>query len=128
MNISYMKIAWNCLTGGAGKVADYVLDLSNSALSRIDPNRKETISAAINTAMKCMGVLDAIAWLVPTKWQRAYRHTLDALECTIMILDDFTITDTELSTARDKYSLAVRTWKEPDDPTCVTLDDVTVED
>ena len=128
MNISYVKIAWNYLTGGAGKVADYLLDLVNNALSKIDPNRKETVSAAINTAMKCMGVLDAIAWLVPTKWQRAYRHTLDALECTITILDDFTITPEELWAAKAKYEFAVKSWKEPDDPTCVTLDDVVVED
>lgn len=128
MNISYMKIAWNYLTGGSGKVADYVLDIANAALSKIDTNRKETVSAAINTAMKCMGVLDAISWLVPTKWQRAYRHTLDALECTITILDDFTITPEELWAAKAKNEFAVKSWKEPDDPTCVTLDDVVVED
>lgn len=128
MNVSYVKIAWNYVTGGAGKVADYVLDLANAALAKIDPKRKETISAAINTAMKCMGVLEAIAWLIPTKWQRAYRYTIDALDCTVMILDDFSITDRELKAARDKYALALKSWKDPDDPTCVTLDDVMVED
>lgn len=128
MNISYLKIAWNYVTGGAGKVADYVLDLANAALAKIDPARKETISAAINTAMKCIGILDAIAWLIPTKWQRAYRHTIEALECTVIILDDFSIAPEELWAAKAKYEFAVKLWKEPDDPTCVTLDDVMVED
>lgn len=128
MNVSYVKIAWYCITRRVGEAADYVLDLANAALARIDPKRKETISAAINTAMKCMGVLEAISWLIPTKWQRAYRHTIEALDCTVMILDDFSITDRELKAARDKYALALKSWKDPDDPTCVTLDDVMVED
>lgn len=128
MSISKIKIAWKWIVGGVGDVVDYLLDIVNSAFAKIDPNRRETISAAINTAMKCMGVLDAIAWLVPTKWQRAYRHTIEALECTIVILDDFTVAPEELWAAKAKYEFAVKSWKEPDDPTCVTLDDVVVED
>lgn len=128
MNVSYLKVAWYCITRRVGEAADYLFDVVNSALSKIDPNRRETISAAINTAMKCMGVLEAIAWIVPTKWQRAYRHTLDALECTITILDDLTIKPEELWAVKAKYEFAVKSWKEPDDPTCVTLDDVMVED
>lgn len=128
MNISYVKIAWKFVTSGVGKVADYLFDVVNAALASIDPSRKETIAAVFNTAMKCKGVLDAIAWLVPTKWQRAYRHTLDALECVLVIIDDFTITPEELSAVKSKYEFAVKSWKEPDDPTCVTLEDVMVED
>lgn len=128
MNISILKTAWYCATGRAGKAADCLLDVANDAFAKIDPERKETISAALNTAMKAMGILDAIAWLIPTKWQRAYRRTLEALECAVAILDDFSITGAELDMAKVKFSLAVASWKEPDDPTCVTLDDIEMED
>ena len=38
MNISKIKMAWKYLTGGIGSVADYLLDVLNSAIASIDPS------------------------------------------------------------------------------------------
>lgn len=41
MNISKLKIVWKWLTGGIGSVADYLLDVLNDALAKVDGNNRQ---------------------------------------------------------------------------------------
>ena len=45
MKISKIKVVWKLLTGGVGSVVDYLLDLLNAALAKIDPAQKAKIQA-----------------------------------------------------------------------------------
>ena len=73
MNISKLKIAFKYLFGGMESVVDYLLDIANAALAAIDPDKRAKIAAAYNTLCKVLATLTALAWLVPTRWQSAYR-------------------------------------------------------
>ena len=68
MNVSKLKIVWKYLTGGMGSVADYLLDILNTALSKIDGSSKIKLQAVLNTAEHVLSVLVALEWLCPTKW------------------------------------------------------------
>lgn len=124
MNISKLKIAWKYLTGGAGSVADYLLDVLNAALDKIDPGKREKIQAALNTAERVLAAFRAFAWLCPTKWQTAYSKTIDAVASVVGALDDLKLTADELVAVKEDFTAAVAAWKAPDDETCVDCGDV----
>lgn len=128
MSISKIKIAWKWIVGGVGDVVDYLLDILNSSLDGIDPKNKKSVRAVLNTSLKISGVLESMTWLVPVKWQIAYQRTLDAVSVVCICLEDFNVTSEELDCMKANYCTAVSAWKSPDDGTCVTIDDVMVED
>ena len=119
MNISKIKIAWKYLTGGMGSVVDYLLDVLNDALKRIDPANKAKIQAVLNVAERVLSALQSLQWLCPTKWQTAYRTTVAAVISVTIALSDLTITQTELEAMQKAFDEAVKAWKAPDDETCV---------
>lgn len=124
--MSKLKLGWKVLTGFinpwgsvAGNVADYVLDLLNGVLARIDPARKEQIQAALNVARRVAATLSAFSWLCPTKWQTAYGLTVEAVCNVVQALEDLQITPGELTDVRIKFAAAVSAWRGDDDETCV---------
>ena len=100
-------------------IATYVLGRTNDALGAIDVSRREKITAALNLATKGLAVLNAIAWLCPTKWQTAYKLTIDAVQDVCDALFDLHLTVEELSGVRTKFEAACAAWQSPDDETCV---------
>lgn len=100
-------------------LADYALGKVNDALDGIDVGRRERIQAALNVTMMALSVLAAIAWLCPTKWQTAYKQTVEAVQEVCAALDDLHLTLEELSGVRSKFADAVSGWQSPDDETCV---------
>ena len=100
-------------------IATYALGRVNAALNAIDVGKREKIVAALNIATKAVAVLNAIAWLCPTKWQTAYRATVEAVQEVVAALFDLHLTIDELSTARAKFEAAYAAWQAPDDDTCV---------
>lgn len=123
MNISKWTIAWKYIFGGVGSVADYLLDVLNKALASIDVGNRAKIQAVLNTANKVLATLNAFAWLCPTKWQTAYRKTVDAVQTVSDALADLTLTLDELSAVKANFVDAIVAWKSPDDETCVDCAD-----
>lgn len=119
MNISKFKLAVKYLFGGIGSVVDYLLDILNQALAKVDPKKKEQIQAVLNVAEKVFAMLRAFQWLCPTKWQYAYAETISAVEVITFTMYDFALTAEEFSKVKATFAAAVAAWKSPDDETCV---------
>lgn len=118
LEISKLTLAWKYLCGGFGSVADYLLGILNNALGNLNAKHKDNVQAVLNFAMKIHSLMEALKWLCPTKWQTAYKATLDAVKETVTALSDFSITNDELTLVYGKYITAVDAWKSPDDGTC----------
>ena len=119
MNISKLKIVWKWITGGMGSVADYLLDVLNDALMKVDGNNKQKVQAVLNIADRVLSTLMALKWLCPTKWQTAYSETVVAVGDVVGALQDLKIEMHELEKLRDRFATVVEEWKSPDDETCV---------
>ena len=122
MNISTIKLAFKYLTGGISGVVEYLLGALNTALGSIGEASKEKIQAALNIARKVLSSLEAFQWLCPTKWQTAYKVTLDAVASCADALSDLEITKVELDVVTDKVTDAIRAWRGEDDATCADAD------
>lgn len=118
LEVSKLSLIWKWLTGGIEKVADYLLELLNTALANLDEKDKESIQAVLNYATKIAASLTAFAWLVPTKWQTAYKATLAAVQAVVDALADLSLTADELLSLREAFATAVLAWKGEDDETC----------
>lgn len=116
MNISKLKIAFKYLFGGMEAVVDYLLDIVNQALAAIDPTKRKKIAAAYNTLCKVLATMTSLAWLVPTKWQNAYKATLSAVADAADALADFKIEAAELTKVKDAFNAAVLAWRGGDVP------------
>lgn len=116
MNISKLKIGWKLLFGGMDAVVEYLLGIVNQALAAIDPAKRAKIAAAYNTITRVLATLNALAWLVPTKWQSAYRMTISAIANTADALADFKIEESELTKVKDAFNAAVMAWRSDDVP------------
>ena len=116
MNISKLKIAFKYLFGGMEAVVDYLLDIVNQALAAIVPDKRAKIAAAYNTLCKVLATMTSLAWLVPTKWQSAYKATLGAVADAADALADFKIEAAELTKVKDAFNAAVLAWRGGDVP------------
>lgn len=116
MNISKFKIAFKLLFGGMESVADYLLDIANAALAAIDPDKRAKVAAAYNTILNVLATMNSLAWLVPTKWQSAYRMTIAAVSNAADALADFKIEAAELTKVKDAFNAAVTAWRGGDVP------------
>lgn len=122
-DISTFKMILKYLTGGVGGVVDYLLDLLNAALAKVDPANKAKIQAALNIAEKVLAALVALKWLCPTRWQTAYTETIEAVNCAIEALSDLQLTADELKRIQADFAEAIAAWKAPDDETCADCED-----
>lgn len=124
MKISKFKLVFKWLFGGFGAVADYLLDVLNNCLKSIKSEDRDRIQATLNTAHQALATIEQWRWLCPTKWQTALERTIFAIREVIVALGDFCITMDEIKTVKYRFDLAVDAWKEPDDETCVSVDDL----
>lgn len=116
MNISKLKIAIKLLFGGMESVVEYLLDIANAALAAIDPDKRAKVAAAYNTLCRILATMNSLAWLVPTKWQSAYRMTIAAVSDAADALADFKIDAAELTKVKDSFNAAVTAWRGGDVP------------
>ena len=122
-----LAIIWKAVTGFinpfgdgiAATVTDYALGKLNAALIGLGAGKKAKIQAALNLASRVLALLNAIAWLVPTKWQHAYSATITAVTMVTITLDDFNVTAQELADCRQSFANALLYWRSGDDETCV---------
>lgn len=127
--MSSLKLAWSAFTGffnpanilhpikgAVNNMIEYLLDIVNSALGRIDPANRAKIAAAYNTISHVLATLTVLKWLVPTKWQNSYNVTLHAVEIAIDALEDLRIEAKELTAVKDAFNAAVQTWRGADVP------------
>ena len=124
--MSKLALTWAALKGFLNpfgsvfdSIATYVLERVNAALNAIDVGKREKVQAALNIAAKGLAVLTAVAWLCPTKWQTAYKATVEAVAEVCTALDDLHVTIDELSNVRARFEAAYAAWEGPDDETCV---------
>lgn len=118
LEISKIKLVWKLLTGGAAGLGTYALELGNSALASLNASNKQSIQAVLNYATKIAASLTAFAWLVPSKWQTAYKATIKAVQAVVDALSDLTITADELLQLKEEFAAAVLAWNGEDDETC----------
>ncbi len=111
MKISKIKIAWKYLTGGVGNVADYLLDVLSNAMQSLNDTTKEKVQGVLNCAKKVLSTLESMKWLCPTKWQTAYKQTINAVRAVVDALEDLTITREEFDKMREAFNAAVVAWK-----------------
>lgn len=123
MDISKLKLVWKYITGGMGKVVDYLLDILNQALAKLDPSKKEQIQAVLNLAKRVLAILKNLRFLCPTKWQTAYDETVEAVEAVVDAMEDLKLTPEELEKIVKEFKEAVEAWKSDDDETCVDCSD-----
>ena len=116
MNISKFKIALKYIFGGIDSVMEYLLEIVNEALAKIDTENRAKIAAAYNTILNVLATLNALAWLCPARWQSAYRNTIGAVEAVANALMDFTIEPAELTNVKDAFNAAVTAWRGGDVP------------
>lgn len=116
MNISKIKIAFKLLFGGMESVVEYLLDIANAALAAIDPDKRAKVAATYNTLCRVLATMNSLAWLVPTRWQSAYRMTIAAVSNAADALADFKIDAAELTKVKDAFSAAVTAWRASDVP------------
>lgn len=123
--MSKIKLAWSAFCGFINpcksigeSVCDYALGVLKTALGSLSDATKARIQATLNTAERVLAVLQAVKWLIPTKWQTAYSATIEAVTETIDSLRDLEITTTELATVTERYNAAYLAWMSPDDETC----------
>lgn len=129
MNISKIKLGWTAVCGllnpfGSmlGNIVDYLLDVLNRALAGLTDNTKEKIGTVIVTAKNVMDILLKIQLFIPTKWQYAYRETVESVQTVIDSLEDLELTSAELSAIRKEFGEAVAAWKDDGDcASCVAL-------
>lgn len=119
MDISKVKLLWKYVFGGFGSVADYLLDLGNSALAALDPGKKERVQGALNLFLRITALMNSLAWLCPTRWQSAYVESVEAVTAVAAALEDLEVTQDELAKVRKEFGEAVAAWKSDDDATCV---------
>ena len=116
MNISKIKLALKYVFGGIDSVVEYLLDIVNQSLGRIDPQNRAKIAAAFNTTQKVLSTLSAFQWLCPTKWQSAYSVTIQSVKAVVDALEDMEITADDLSRIKDAFNAAVIAWRGGDVP------------
>lgn len=129
MNISEIKLGLTALWGfinplnifhpfesAADNVISYLLNIANQVLAAIDPDKRAKIAAAYNTLCKVLATMTSLAWLVPTKWQSAYRMTISAVSDAANALADFKIEAVELTKVKDSFNAAVLAWRGGDVP------------
>ena len=116
MNISKIKVAIKYIFGGIDSVMEYLLEIVNEALAKIDTENRAKIAAAYNTILNVLATLNALAWLCPARWQSAYRNTIGAVEAVANALMDFTIEPAELTNVKDAFNAAVTAWRGGDVP------------
>jgi hypothetical protein len=119
LEVSKLTLAWKYITSGFGGVADYLIDILNNALGNLDARYKDNIQAVLNFALKIHALMESLKWLCPTKWQTAYKATLDAVKETVNALSDFSVTNDEIKFVYGKFMTAVDSWKSDDDGTCL---------
>ena len=122
-----LAIIWKAVTGFinpfgdgiAANITDYALGKLNAALIGLSAGKKAKIQAALNLATRVLALLKAVAWLIPTKWQKAFDSTIAAVGMVTITLDDLNVTAQELADCRQGFANALLYWRSGDDETCV---------
>lgn len=111
MNISKFKLVLKFLFGGGESALDYVLDCANTLAAKLPDAKKEDIKGYLAIAKKTLDTLDAVSWLCPARWQKAYWATTYAFADLVDALDDLTLTADELAKVANAFQLAYAAWR-----------------
>lgn len=80
LEISKLKLLWAFLCDGAAGIGSYLLTSLNTALQNLSTTNKASVQAVLNYATKIAATLEAFGWLIPTKWQTAYKSSIAAVK------------------------------------------------
>ena len=111
MNISKFKLVIKFLFGGGEAALDYVLDCANTLAAKLPDAKKDEIKGYLAIAEKTLETLDAVSWLCPARWQKAYWATTQAFANLVSALDDLTLTADEITHVANAFQLAYAAWR-----------------
>ena len=111
MEISKLKLAVKFIFGGREAALDYVLDCANTFAAKLPDARKEDLKAYLATARKILDTLDAISWLCPAKWRKAYLVTVGAFTDLATSFTDLVLTADELAGLVEAFQIAYAAWR-----------------
>ena len=114
MNISKLTIVWKFLTGGREAVLDYVLDLANNLVAKLEAAKQEEIKGYLMTAQTILAALNKYSWLCPQKWLNAYGLTLTAFADVVQALSDLKLTPEEVTSICAAFKSAYAAWRADD--------------
>ncbi len=111
IKISKLKLAWKFITGGREGVLDYALDVANSLADRIPDAKRDEIRGYFGMATKILNALDALSFLCPKRWYRAYAVTQAAFADLVSALSDLKLTADETAHVVDAFRTAYAAWR-----------------
>ena len=111
MNISKLKLVWKYLTGGKSAVLDYVLDVANSFVAKLDGAKQSEIKEYLTMARQVLSTLIDCEWLCPKKWRNEYAQTLAAFGDLVDALGDLELTPEEIAKVSQSFQLAYAAWR-----------------
>ncbi len=115
MNISKFKIIWKFLIGGREAVLDYVLEVANTLVAKIEDAKQDEIKGYLAQAESILGTLDRYSWLCPQKWLKAYQVTLSAFADLVSAMSDLKLTPEEVTQLCAAFKEAFAAWHTGDD-------------
>ncbi len=115
MNISKIKIIWKFLVGGREAVLDYVLEVANTLVAKIETAKQDEIKGYLAQAESILGTLDRYSWLCPQKWLKAYTLTIAAFADIVAALKDLNVTAEEIDGIVTAFKSAFVAWHTTDD-------------
>ena len=111
MNISKLKLVWKYLTGGKSAVLDYVLDVANSFVAKLDGAKQDELKGYLSAARNVLATLIDCEWLCPKKWRNEYAQTLGAFGDLVDALGDLELTPDEIAKVSQSFQLAYAAWR-----------------
>lgn len=115
MNISKLKIVWKLLVGGREAVLDYVLEVANTLVAKIETAKQDEIKGYLAKAEKVLGTLDRYSWLCPQKWLTAYTLTIAAFADVVASFKDLSVTKEEVWKICASFKSTFVAWHTSDD-------------
>ena len=111
IKVSKWKLFWKGLVGGREAVFDYLLDVANTAASKIPEATREDIRRVYETVLDVRARIDSLAWVVPSKWRKYYASVLSCIDALVDTLGDGRVEKKELESVLAAFQSAYAVWR-----------------
>lgn len=111
MKISFLKIVWKRLWGGREAVFDYLLDVANTAVSRMAEGTRGEVATAVALLREARARMDALDWLVPPAWEKCYTAVTRCIDSVLGAVEDLRLSRAELEEVVSAFRAAYSEWR-----------------
>lgn len=111
MEISKIKMFFLAVFGGKEKVADYLLDIANTAVQSLIDGNKDKWNSAYSALVKVDKFLVCLGWAVPKAWIADYNRIYDCIYSIVAALEDGELTKEEAVKIGESFRLAYANWR-----------------